>query len=55
MNKDWIRWIALEGNGSLDSLNKAADGAVDQKKTEEKPKTTAAKKGPKDWDNINKI
>jgi len=55
MKKDWIRWSALEGNGSLDSLNKASDGAVDQKKIEEKPKATAAKKGPKDWDNINKF
>jgi len=53
--KDWIRWSALEGNGSLDVLNKAPDAAANEKKTEEKPKSTAAKKGPKDWNNINKF
>jgi len=55
MKKDWIRWSVLEGNGSTDSLNKASDVGVDQIKIKEKPKLTAAKKGPKDWDNINKF
>jgi len=44
MKKDWIRWSALEGNLSLDLLNKASDEALIEKKIELKATVTSAKK-----------
>ena len=39
----------------MDSLNRASDGNIDKKKNDEKSKSAAAKRGPKDWANINKF
>lgn len=50
--KEGIRWSALEGDGSLDALNKVVSNVT--KEVEEKP-ITIKKKGPKDWSKVNKF
>lgn len=55
--KEGMRWSALEGDGSLDSLNKVSIATSNQPKANEddNSKNPVKRKGAKDWDKINKF